>query len=42
MTYTFLLDSSAAINAEMKKRNLEYAEPTEMIEIWKSIKKQND
>ena len=30
------------INVEMKKRNIEYAEPAEMIEIWKSIKKQND
>ena len=26
------------IAAEMKKRNIEYAEPDEMIEIWKSIK----
>ncbi len=35
-------DRLSRINAEMKKRNLEYAEPVEMIEIWKSIKKQND
>ena len=26
------------IMAEMKKRNIEYAEPDEMIEIWKCIK----
>ena len=26
------------IVAEMKRRNIEYAEPDEMIEIWKSIK----
>ena len=26
------------IISEMKKRNIEYAEPDEMIEIWKSIK----
>ena len=26
------------IKNEMKKRNIEYAEPAEMIEIWKSIK----
>ena len=35
-------DSLSKINVEMKKRNIEYAEPAEMIEIWKSIKKQND
>ena len=35
-------DRLSKINAEMKKRNIEYAEPAEMIEIWKSIKKQND
>ena len=35
-------DRLSKINVEMKKRNIEYAEPTEMIEIWKSIKKQND
>ena len=35
-------DRLSRINAEMKKRDLEYAEPGEMIEIWKSIKKQND
>ena len=35
-------DRLSRINAEMKKRNIEYAEPAEMIEIWKSIKKQND
>ena len=27
------------IKDEMKKRNIEYAEPTEMIDIWKTIKK---
>jgi uncharacterized protein YabN with tetrapyrrole methylase and pyrophosphatase domain len=26
------------IKNEMKKRNIKYAEPSEMIEIWKSIK----
>tara|TARA_Y100001936_G_scaffold93748_1_gene92341 strand:- start:3949 stop:4314 length:366 start_codon:yes stop_codon:yes gene_type:complete len=26
------------INAEMKKRDIKYAKPDEMIEIWKSIK----
>ena len=35
-------DRLSKINVEMKKRNIEYAEPAEMIEIWKSIKKQND
>ncbi|MDC0415364.1 hypothetical protein OAM25_03345 [Gammaproteobacteria bacterium] len=35
-------DRLSKINIEMKKRNIEYAEPAEMIEIWKSIKKQND
>ena len=35
-------DRLSKINLEMKKRNIEYAEPAEMIEIWKSIKKQND
>ena len=35
-------DRLSQINVEMKKRNIEYAEPAEMIEIWKSIKKQND
>ena len=35
-------DRLSKINVEMKKRNIEYAEPVEMIEIWKSIKKQND
>ena len=35
-------DRLSKINAEMKKRNIEYAEPAEMIEIWKSIKNQND
>ena len=35
-------DRLSKINDEMKKRNIEYAEPAEMIEIWKSIKKQND
>ena len=35
-------DRLSKINAEMKKRNIGYAEPAEMIEIWKSIKKQND
>ena len=29
------------IMAEMKQRNIEYAEPDEMIEIWKSIKKES-
>ena len=27
------------IKDEMKKRNIEYAEPAEMIDIWKTIKK---
>ncbi len=27
------------IRSEMKKRNIDYAKPDEMIEIWKSIKK---
>ena len=35
-------DRLSKINVEMKKRNIEYAESAEMIEIWKSIKKQND
>ena len=35
-------DRLSKINVEMKKRNIEYAEPAEMIEIWKSIKKKND
>jgi len=35
-------DRLSKINVEMKKRNIKYAEPAEMIEIWKSIKKQND
>ena len=35
-------DRLSKINVEMKKRNIGYAEPAEMIEIWKSIKKQND
>lgn len=35
-------DRLSKINVEMKKRNIEYAEPAEMIEIWKSIKNQND
>jgi ATP diphosphatase len=35
-------DRLSKINVEMNKRNIEYAEPAEMIEIWKSIKKQND
>ena len=35
-------DRLSKINIEMNKRNIEYAEPAEMIEIWKSIKKQND
>ena len=35
-------DILSKISVEMKKRNIEYAEPAEMIEIWKSIKKQND
>ena len=35
-------DRLSKINVEMKKRNIEYAEPAVMIEIWKSIKKQND
>ena len=35
-------DRLSKINVEMKKRNIEYAKPAEMIEIWKSIKKQND
>ena len=35
-------DRLSKINIEMKKRNIEHAEPAEMIEIWKSIKKQND
>ena len=35
-------DRLSKINVEMKKRNIEYAEPAEMIKIWKSIKKQND
>ena len=35
-------DRLSKINVEMKKRNIEYAEPAEMIQIWKSIKKQND
>ena len=35
-------DRLSKINVEMKKRNIEYAEPAEMIEIWKSIKKHND
>ena len=35
-------DRLSKINIEMKKRNIEYAEPAEMIEIWKSIKNQND
>jgi len=32
-------DRLSKINIEMKRRNIDYAEPTEMIEIWKSIKK---
>jgi ATP diphosphatase len=35
-------DRLSKINVEMNKRNIEYAEPAEMIEIWKSIKKKND
>ena len=35
-------DRLSKINVEMNKRNIEYAEPAEMIEIWKSIKNQND
>ena len=35
-------DRLSKINVEMKKRNIKYAEPAEMIVIWKSIKKQND
>jgi ATP diphosphatase len=35
-------DRLSKINIEMKKRNIEYAGPAEMIEIWKSIKNQND
>ena len=27
------------IRSEMEKRNIDYAEPDEMVEIWKSIKK---
>ena len=27
------------IRSEMKKRNIDYAQPDEMIEIWKTIKK---
>ena len=29
------------ILAEMEKRNIQYAEPDEMIDIWKSIKKES-